>query len=186
MQFIYSLPTKRHFFKVNIQNVCLKYDVLRLFYESRYLITCMDDHMNYIVFTLKRRQGINVIAKMVYTFMNRLNAIYRFLLIYSNTYIHACSFIIINTKTAPFCSSQSVINVEIKFTVNNQYAYKRVRNYENAHLHALNEELSQIDWNNTVFNSDNIDEIYSNFISSLSNCIDNHIKKTPSPSDLEI
>ena len=163
MQFIYSLPTKRHFFKVNIQNACLKYDVLRLFYESRYLITCMDDHMNYIVFTLKRRQGINVIAKMVYTFMNRLN-----------TYIHACSFIIINTKTAPFCSSQSVINVEIKFTVNNQYAYKRVRNYENANLHALNEELSQIDWNNTVFNSDNIDEIYSNFIS---NCIDNHIKK---------
>ena len=89
--------------------------------------------------------------------------------------------------TAPFCSSRSVISVEINFTVHKQYAYKRVvRNYENVNFHALNEELSQVDWNNTVFNSDNINEIYSNFISSLNNCIDNHIPKKPSPSDLEI
>ena len=74
-----------------------------------------------------------------------------------------------------------------KFTVRKQYVYKRVvRNYENVNFHALNEELSQVDWNNTVFNSDNINEIYSNFISSLNNCIDNHIPKKPSPSDLEI
>ena len=62
--------------------------------------------------------------------------------------------------TAPFCSSHSVISVEIKFTVRKQYVYKRVvRNYENVNFHALNEVLSQVEWKNTVFNSDNINEI---------------------------
>ena len=52
-----------------------------------------------------------------------------------------------------------------------------VKNYKNANFHALTELLTQVNWNNTVFYSDNINEIFLNFVSSLNNCIDNHIPK---------
>lgn len=35
-----------------------------------------------------------------------------------------------------------------------------VRDYENTNCHALNKDLSQAHWDNTVFNFDNINEIY--------------------------
>ena len=89
--------------------------------------------------------------------------------------------------TAPFCSSHNFISVEIKFTVHKQYAYKRVvRNYYNVNFHELNEELLQVDWNNTLFKSDNINEIYSNFVSSKIIAFIIILQKTQSTSDLEI
>lgn len=37
--------------------------------------------------------------------------------------------------------------------------------------------MLQINWDKEVFISENINEIYSNFVSTLNNCIDKHIPK---------
>lgn len=49
------------------------------------------------------------------------------------------------------------------------------KNNDQSNFQALNEELLQINLDNEVFISENITEMYSNFVSILNNCIDKHI-----------
>ena len=71
------------------------------------------------------------------------------------------NLIISHDITAPICSSHCVTSTELKFITYKQYSYKRVvRNYERANFRTLNEELQNFDWDNEVFNSDNINDTY--------------------------
>jgi hypothetical protein len=68
----------------------------------------------------------------------------------------------------PFCSTHSPISVDLAFLTHKEYAYKRViRYYEDCNYKKLAQDLAKVDWNNCVFQSDNINEMYSNFTNIL-------------------
>jgi hypothetical protein len=50
-----------------------------------------------------------------------------------------------------------------------------IRFYEDCDYRKRTEDLAEIDWNNCVFQSDNINEMYSNFKHITDNHIDLHI-----------
>ena len=78
----------------------------------------------------------------------------------------------------PFCSTHSVIRVEIKFNILKEYAYKRViTGYSKADYVNLRKGLQDTNWDNKVFTSANINEVYSNFLHILKNKIS--IKYSP-------
>lgn len=78
----------------------------------------------------------------------------------------------------PFCSTHSVVGLDLQFYTHKQYAYKReIVDYNNADFKKLNSELSNINWDVEVFNSLDLDEIYSKFTKILNSTVDKHVPK---------
>lgn len=84
-----------------------------------------------------------------------------------------------NTSVSPpFCSTHSVIGLDLQFCSHRQYAYRReIVDYNNADFNKLNSELANINWDVEVFNSCDIDEIYSKFTNVLNSTVDKHVPK---------
>ena len=62
------------------------------------------------------------------------------------------NLVVKNDVTPPFCSSHSVIIVEIKFNTFKQHAYKRViTGYSKADYVNLRKDLQDTNWDNKVF-----------------------------------
>lgn len=60
------------------------------------------------------------------------------------------------------CSYHSITGVEVMFHIMKQYAYQRViMNYNNANYGGLNNDLTATNWEEEVFNDENINEINS-------------------------
>ena len=84
------------------------------------------------------------------------------------------NLVVRNDVTPPFCSTHSVISVEIKFNTFKQY--KRViTDYSMADYVNLRKDLQDTNLDNKVFTSANINEIYSNFLDTLKNKISKYI-----------
>ena len=78
----------------------------------------------------------------------------------------------------PFCSTHSPTAAELQFKTYKQRAYRRiVTNYSQANYHQLNTNLSELDWDNEVFTTSNINEVYSNFTKVLKSLIDKSIPR---------
>ena len=78
------------------------------------------------------------------------------------------NLVVRNDVTPPFCSTHSVISVEIKFNTFKQSAFKRViTDYSKADNVNLRKDLQDTNLDNKVFTSANINEIYSNFLDTL-------------------
>lgn len=80
----------------------------------------------------------------------------------------------------PFCSTNSVIGLDLQFCSHKQYAYRReIVDYDNADFNKLNNELANINWDVEVFNSCDIllDEIHSKFTNFLNSTVDKHVSK---------
>lgn len=66
---------------------------------------------------------------------------------------------------SPFCSTHSPVSFDVKYKTFKQYAYKRtVRNYNCTNFKDVECDLNTIDWDTEVFNTENINEIYDNFL----------------------
>ena len=77
----------------------------------------------------------------------------------------------------PFCSSHSVIGIEIQYKTFKEYAYKReIMDFKAADYAGLRTTLLNIDWDD-VFNDDDddIDHIYAKFLLTTKSCINKHI-----------
>lgn len=74
------------------------------------------------------------------------------------------------------CSTHSIAGVEVKFHIMKHYAYQRViRDYNNAIYVGLNNDLTGTNWEEEVFNAENINEINSNFTNIITSCIKKRI-----------
>lgn len=84
-----------------------------------------------------------------------------------------------NTSVSPlFCSTHSVIGLDLQFCSHKQNAYRReIVDYNNADLNKLNRELANINWDVEVFNSCAIDGIYSKFTNVLNSTVDKYVPK---------
>ena len=77
----------------------------------------------------------------------------------------------------PFCSTHSPTAAELQFKTYKQRAYRRiVTNYSQANYHQLNTNLSELDWDNEVFTTSNINEVYSNFTKVLKSLVDKNYR----------
>lgn len=93
------------------------------------------------------------------------------LIISNNTGIVYDSFV-----NPPCCSTHSIAGVEVKFHIMKHYAYQRViRDYNNAIYVGLNNDLTGTNWEEEVFNAENINEINSNFTNIITSCIKKRI-----------
>ena len=80
--------------------------------------------------------------------------------------------------TTPICSTHSPVSFDITYNTFKQYAYKRtIRNYNYANYADISNDINITDWDSTVFNSENINEVYDNFLQTYNNIIDKHIPK---------
>jgi hypothetical protein len=52
---------------------------------------------------------------------------------------------------------------------------KHIRNYNAADIEGLADELNITNWNDLVFNSDNITDVYSNFLKILVDAVKKYI-----------
>lgn len=76
-------------------------------------------------------------------------------------------------ESPPFCSIHSVIGIDLQFCLHKQYAYRReIVNYNNSDFNKLDSELANIQWDVEVFNSRDIDEMYSKFTNVLNFSVD--------------
>jgi hypothetical protein len=65
----------------------------------------------------------------------------------------------------PVCSTHAPVLAEISFKTFKQHSFKRqTRNYNAADIEGLADELNITNWDDLVFNSDNINDVYSNFL----------------------
>jgi hypothetical protein len=63
------------------------------------------------------------------------------------------------------CSTHVPVLAEISFKTFKQHSFKRkIRNYNAADIEGLTDQLNITNWDNIVFNSDNINDVYSNFL----------------------
>ncbi|XP_062581833.1 uncharacterized protein LOC134243596, partial [Saccostrea cucullata] len=87
----------------------------------------------------------------------------------------------------PICSSHSPVSIEISFQTYKQHAFKRtIRNYDNANYQGLNNDLQNVNWDEKVFTSNNMNDVYENFTCTYLTLVDKHIPKkqiTIRPSD---
>ena len=80
--------------------------------------------------------------------------------------------------TPPFCSTHSVVGLDLTFNIHKHYAYKReITLYNEANYTHLNSELDKINWDNEVFSTTDMDEIYSKSMDVLTTTINKHIPK---------
>ena len=65
----------------------------------------------------------------------------------------------------PVCSAHAPVLAETAFKTFKQHSFKRqIRNYNAADIEWLADELNITKWDDLVFNSDNINDVYSNFL----------------------
>ena len=68
---------------------------------------------------------------------------------------------------------------EISFKTFRQHSFKRkIRNYNAADIEGLVDQLNITNWDNIVFNSDNINDVYSNFLKILDDTVNNYHSST--------
>ena len=78
----------------------------------------------------------------------------------------------------PFCSTHSPTAAELHFKTYKQRAYRRIiTNYSQANYNQLNKHLSELDWDNEVFTTSNINKVYSNFTKVLKSLVDESIPR---------
>ncbi|CAG2208763.1 unnamed protein product [Mytilus edulis] len=69
------------------------------------------------------------------------------------------------TVLTPICSSHSPVSVEISFKTFKQHSFKRqIRDFKRADYEGLKNQLNDTDWDDVVFNSNNINDVYMNFV----------------------
>jgi len=65
----------------------------------------------------------------------------------------------------PVYSTHAPVLAEISFKTFKQRSFKRqIRNYNFADIEGLADELNITNWEDLLFNSDNINDVYSNFL----------------------
>ena len=70
------------------------------------------------------------------------------------------------------CSTHAPVLAEISFKTFNQHSFKReIRKYDAADIEGLADQLNITNWDNIVFNSDNINDVYSNFLKMLDDTV---------------
>ena len=66
---------------------------------------------------------------------------------------------------SPFYSTHKPIGFDVKNRTFKQYAIKRtVRNYRDVDFQIINNDMNNVIWKSSVFNSTNVLEIYDNFL----------------------
>ena len=76
----------------------------------------------------------------------------------------------------PVCSTHAPVLAEISFKTFKQHSFKRqIRNYNAADIEGLADELNITNWDDLVFNSDNINDVYSNFLKILDDAVKKYI-----------
>ena len=76
----------------------------------------------------------------------------------------------------PVCSTHVPVLAEISFKSFKQHSFKRqIRNYNAADIEGLADELNITNWDDLVFNSDNINDVYSNFLKILDDAVKKYI-----------
>ena len=76
----------------------------------------------------------------------------------------------------PVCSTHAPVLAEISFKTFKQHSFKRqIRNYNAADIEGLADELNITIWDDLVFNSDNINDVYSNFLKILDDAVKKYI-----------
>ena len=89
-----------------------------------------------------------------------------------------------STFVTPFCSTHSVVGLDLTCNIHKHYAYKRETTlYNEANYTHLNSELDKINWDNEVFSTTHMDELYSKFMDVLTTAINKHIPKKLSQYD---
>ncbi|CAG2252208.1 unnamed protein product [Mytilus edulis] len=72
------------------------------------------------------------------------------------------------TVLTPICSSHSPVSVEISFKTFKQHSFKRqIRDFKRADYEGLKNQLNDTDWDDVVFNSNNINDVYMNFVKTF-------------------
>ena len=68
----------------------------------------------------------------------------------------------------PVCNTHAPVLAEISFKTFKQHSFKRqIGNYNAADIEGLADVLNITNWDDLVFNSDNINGVYSNFLKFL-------------------
>jgi hypothetical protein len=68
----------------------------------------------------------------------------------------------------PVCRTHAAVLAEISFKTFIQHYFKRqIRKYNAADIEGLADELNITNWDDLVFNSDIINDVYSNFLLML-------------------
>ena len=76
----------------------------------------------------------------------------------------------------PVCSTHAPVLAEISFKTFKQHSFKRqIRNYNAADIEGLADELNITNWDDLVFDSDNINDVYSNFLKILDDAVKKYI-----------
>jgi hypothetical protein len=76
----------------------------------------------------------------------------------------------------PVCSAHAPVLAEIAFKTFKQHSFKRqIRNYNTADIEGLADELNITNWDDIVFNSDNINDVYSNFPKILDDAVKKYL-----------
>jgi hypothetical protein len=70
---------------------------------------------------------------------------------------------VVNQNQELYLHSQNNSHIEISFKTFKEHSFKRqIRNYNAADIEGLADEMNITNWNDLVFNSDNITDVYSN------------------------
>ncbi|XP_071176621.1 uncharacterized protein [Mytilus edulis] len=80
------------------------------------------------------------------------------------------------TVLTPICSSHSPVSVEISFKTFKQHSFKRqIRDFKRADYEGLKNQLNDTDWDDVVFNSNNINDVYMNFVKTFESTVNRYI-----------
>ncbi|CAG2220486.1 unnamed protein product [Mytilus edulis] len=80
------------------------------------------------------------------------------------------------TVLTPICSSHSPVSVEISFKTFKQHSFKRqIRDFKRADYEGLKNQLNDTDWDDVVFNSNNINDVYMNFVRTFESTVNRYI-----------
>jgi hypothetical protein len=76
----------------------------------------------------------------------------------------------------PVYSTHAPILAEISFKTFKQHSFQRqIRNYNAVDIEGLADELNITNWDDLVFNSDNINDVYSNFLKLLDDAVKKYL-----------
>ena len=82
----------------------------------------------------------------------------------------------VDVLNTPVCSTHAPVSAEISFKTFKQHSFKRqIRNYNAADIEGLADRLNITNWDNLVFNSDNINDVYYNVLKILDDSVNTFI-----------
>ena len=82
----------------------------------------------------------------------------------------------LDVLNTPVCSTHAPVSAEISFKAFKQHSFKRqIRNYNAADIEGLADRLNITNWDNLVFNSDNINDVYYNVLKILDDTVNKFI-----------